>query len=55
MCFMDALQITLTLLHSKGMSRENDRGRGGREGMEMEMVERVNKIANRETGGVNRE
>lgn len=47
MCFMDTLQITLTLLYSTGMSREKDRGeRGaGREGMEMEMGEWANKTA----------
>lgn len=35
---MDALQITLTLLHSTGARRENDRAerQAGREGMEME-------------------
>lgn len=45
---MDALQITLTLLHSQGTGGENDRGerRAGREEMEMEMGERANKTAN---------
>lgn len=44
MCFMDALQITLTLLHSTGMSGESDgeERRAGKGGMEMEMGERAN-------------
>lgn len=44
MCFMDALQITLTLLYSTGMSSENDgvERQAGREEMEMEMGMRAN-------------